>query len=151
MAKHIEELVEEVVVTCLAGMPLELVDVEYVREREWFLRVYIDKPGGVDLDDCQWLSHQLSDKLDETDFIKDSYHLEVSSPGIDRVLKKPRDFVRHMGQQVEVNLFAPLNGNKKIVGILKGVDDQALLVEQAGVELAIQQDKIAQVRLYVEF
>ncbi len=95
-AKNIEAAVEEIVSELLAGQDvIELVDVEYVKEHtDWYLRVYIDKDGGIDIEDCQELSEKLEVQLDERNVIPDSYILEVSSPGIDRVLRKPRDFVR---------------------------------------------------------
>lgn len=95
--QDIEAKVEELVSDILAGTDLELVDVEYVKEREWYLRVFLDKPGGIDVDDCQAVSEKLEAKLDELDPIKTSYYLEVSSPGIGRQLKKERDFIRHAG------------------------------------------------------
>lgn len=95
--EQIENLVEGLVNDIIASTDLEMVDVEYVKEREWYLRVFLDKEGGLEVEDCQWVSERLENKLDELDPIKDSYYLEVSSPGIDRALKKERDFVRHSG------------------------------------------------------
>ena len=99
MSAKIEERVEEIVRGLLTDVPeLELVDVEYVRERDYYLRVYIDKAGGIDIDDCQGLSERLEEILDREDFIPEAYILEVSSPGLDRVLRKPRDFEREHGK-----------------------------------------------------
>ena len=92
--EHIEDLIAQEVEQIIAGTALELVDVEYVREKNWYLRVFIDKDGGVDLEDCQRVSEKLSKVLDEKDPIQDNYLLEVSSPGLDRILKKDKDFIR---------------------------------------------------------
>ena len=86
--EKIESAVEKIVSDIIAGSKLELVDVEYVKEHDWYLRVFLDKESGMEIDDCQWVSERLEAKLDETDLIKDHYYLEVSSPGLDRPLKK---------------------------------------------------------------
>lgn len=114
MAKNrVEKIAEELVMPIIEKEEFELVDVEYKKEgSNWYLRIYIDKPGGITLDDCQKVSEQLSDKLDEVDPIKENYFLEVSSPGLDRPLKKESDFERFKGEIVEVKLYEPLNGNK---------------------------------------
>ncbi len=104
----VEEFVSSVVEGIIAGTEMELVDVDYVRERDWYLRVYLDKPGGVDLDDCQLVSEKLSAVLDEKDPITENYLLEVSSPGLDRVLKKDKDLVRYNGRDVDIQLFKPI-------------------------------------------
>ncbi len=141
---HVEQLMAEI----LAGTDYELVDVEYVKERDWYLRVFVDKPGGIDLDDCQTLSEQLSPRLDESDVIVGAYILEVSSPGIDRILKKDRDFVREAGKLVDVTLYAPLDGKKSFVGELQGRDENFLHIKDFA---PLPRDKIAQVRLHIEF
>lgn len=151
MANHIEQAVEKLVLECIEGSDLELVDVEYVRERDWFLRIYIDKVGGIGVDDCQWLSERIGEKLDIADFIRDSYYLEVSSPGLDRPLKNPKDFVRHTGQKVELHTFAPINGKKILVGTLKGLVDNHVVLDIDGTEVSIPKEKTSQVRLYIEF
>lgn len=147
MANRVETLVEGLAETLLQGTEIELVDVEYVKEHHWYLRVYIDKAGGIDIEDCQRLSEQLEKKLDELDPIPESYFLEVSSPGLDRELKKPRDYERHLGDAVEVSLYAPLDGEKTIVGALEAYGDDAVTVGGK----AIERDKIAKIRLHVEF
>ncbi len=151
MSNQIEQAVEELVLDCIKDSELELVDVEYVRERDWFLRIYIDKAGGVGVEDCQWLSERIGEKLDAADFIRDSYYLEVSSPGLDRPLKKPKDFIRHAGQKVELHTFAPVNGQKTMAGILKGLIDNQVVLDIDGTEVSIPKDKTSQVRLYIEF
>lgn len=110
--RKIEEAVEKLLEPVLEKDGLELVDVEYVRERNWILRVFIDKVGGVGLDDCQAASEKAGSLLDEKDLIPDNYMLEVSSPGLDRVLKKDKDFIRYTGEDVDVKLFAPLKERK---------------------------------------
>lgn len=150
MAKQqIEDAVEAIVQDLLAGQEvIELVDVEYVKEHDWYLRVYIDKPGGIDIEDCQDLSEKLEAELDKRNVIADSYILEVSSPGIDRVLRKPRDFVREEGKAVAITLFAPRDGKKSLTGVLTGFDGENL--ELDGTEKLPLKDA-AQVRLHIDF
>ena len=129
---------------------IELVDVEYVKEgADWYLRVYIDKAGGIDIEDCQALSERLEVELDRTDCVPDSYILEVSSPGIDRVLRKERDFVREQGKQVDVTLYAPLDGEKAFTATRTGYDaaTKTLQLDARQIPLA----KIAQMRLHIDF
>ena len=127
----------------------ELVDVEYVKERDWYLRVFIDKAGGIEIDDCQALSERLEKVLDEKDIIRDSYILEVSSPGLDRQLKKPRDFVREQGKKVDVTLYAPVDGTKEFTGVLEGYDEDAKTVTIDG--RAWPLEKISVIRLHIDF
>lgn len=123
-------------------------DVEYVREAgEWFLRVYIDREGGVDLDCCEAVSRPLSDALDEADPIQGSYTFEVSSAGLDRPLRRPDHFAQCMGRKVDVKLCRPVDGRKEVTGVLTGYEDGAVSVD------GVRFDKkdVAQVRLHVEF
>ena len=147
MASRIENEVERIVEELIDGSPLELVAVDYVKERDWYLRVFIDKEGGVDLDDCQDLSRKLEELLDAQDLIKTSYILEVSSPGLDRELKKPRDFQREMGKDIDVSLFAPLDGKKVVTGPLSAYDGETINVG----DMAIPMDKVAKVNLHIDF
>lgn len=147
MSKIIEDAVEVIVSELLAGSDLELVAVEYVREKDWYLRVFIDKDGGVELDDCQDVSTRLEEILDEKDLIKGSYILEVSSPGLDRELKRDKDYQREMGKSIDVSLFAPLDGFKVVTGELKAYDGISLTVD----DKVIPMDKVAQVRLHIDF
>ena len=142
-----EETVEKLAEELLADTGLELVDVEYVKEKDWYLRVYIDKPEGIDIEDCQALSEKLEKELDEKNVVPDSYILEVSSPGLDRVLKKEKDFVREAGKMVDVSLYEPLDGSKQITGKLIGCEDNALKLEELE---PIDMKKIAQVRLHID-
>ena len=147
MAGRIEAEVEKIVEELLENTALELVAVDYVKERDWYLRVFIDKEGSVDLDDCQDLSRKLEELLDAQDLIKSSYILEVSSPGLDRELKKPRDFQREMGKDIDVSLFAPLDGKKVVTGPLSAYDGETINVG----DMAIPMDKVAKVNLHIDF
>ena len=111
-------------------------------------RVFVDKAGGIDLDDCQALSEQLSAKLDAADIIGGSYILEVSSPGIDRILKKDKDFVREAGKVVDVTLYAPLDGKKLYIGELESRDEKFLHLKNVA---PLPREKVAQVRLHIDF
>ena len=148
MVNKIELRVEELMNDILQDSEFELVDVEYIMERDWYLRIFVDKPGGVDLDDCQMLSEKIGKILDKEQLIEDSYILEVSSPGIDRVLKKDRDFVREAGKQVDVSLYAPINGKKNFVGTLESRDKNFLTLKEFQ---PIPREKVAQVRLHIDF
>lgn len=147
----VEELVSTIVEAILADTDMELVDVEYVRERDWYLRVYLDKPGGIDLDDCQLVSQQLSQKLDEEDPITDNYMLEVSSPGLDRALKKDKDFIRYNGRDVDIQLFKPLEGSKQYTGQLKGFTDKTIDIMVDDSLTTFERSSIAQIRLHLDF
>ena len=145
---EVEDKITAIVEPLLPDSSIEIVDVEYVQERDWYLRVFIDKAGGIEIDDCQELSEQLEEVLDAKNIIADSYILEVSSPGLDRVLKTERDFTREQGKMVEVSLYAPMNGEKVLTGKLTGKDESGIRIDDAP---AIPMDKIAQVRLHIEF
>lgn len=124
-------------------------DVEYVKEAGTrYLRVYIDKAGGVDIDDCERISRRLDPVLDETDPIPESYVFEVGSAGIDRELKRPSDFEAFMGSEVEIRLYQPVNGRKSYVGTLVGYDNGATTIEIKGKTLRFDKSQTAQVRLY---
>lgn len=147
----IEEFVASVVEGIITGTELELVDVDYVRERDWYLRVYLDKPGGIDLDDCQMVSEKVSAALDEKDPIVENYLLEVSSPGLDRVLKKDKDFIRYNGREVDIQLFKPIDGSKQYTGTLQGFSDHSLEFLINGESMTFERSSIAQVRLHLDF
>ena len=125
-------------------------DVEYVREAgTWYLRVFVDKEGGLSIDDCERISRRLDPMLDEADPIPDSYVFEVGSAGAERELKRPSDFEQFMGHEVEVRLYQPLNGSKAFVGPLKTYADGDVTIDFGGNELRLDKGKIAQVRLHV--
>ena len=145
----IEEQVEQMMPEILADTEYELVDVEYVKEgRDWYLRIFLDKDGGIDLDDCSVVSERLSERLDKVDLISSAYNLEVSSPGIDRILKKDKDSVREAGKVVDVTLYAPINGNKNIVGELVSRDDKFLYLKEME---PLPREQVALVRLHIDF
>ena len=128
----------------------EVWDVEYVREAgAWYLRVYIDKPGGVGIDDCEAVSRALDPVLDEADPVPGSYVFEVSSAGAERELKRPGDFERFIGEQVEVKHYQPIDGAKSHVGLLRGYDNGDVTVEVNGAERVFQKAQVAQVRLHM--
>ena len=149
MAKDVVAAVERIAAEILTP-PLEIVDVEYVKERDWYLRVFIDKPGGVDLDDLEALSRVLEKELDDNNVISESYILEVSSPGLDRPLKKPRDFFREMGKMVDVSFYAPVDGKKDLTGRLISYDGDAktITLEDKG-EFSLA--KISGIKLHIDF
>ena len=127
-------------------------DVEYLREAgTWYLRVYVDKDGGVSIDDCERISRRLDPILDEADPIPESYVFEVGSAGADRELKRPSDFAQFMGSEVEVKLYQPLEGSKVFVGRLAGYQEGTVTVELRGRERSFAPAQIAQVRLHVSF
>ena len=124
-------------------------DVEYVREAgSWYLRIYIDKTGGVDIEDCERISRRLDPVLDEADPIPDSYVFEVGSAGIERELKRPGDFESFLGSEVEVRLYQPVNGQKAYVGTLVGYDNGTTTIEIGGKTLSFNKTQTAQVRLH---
>ena len=148
-----EQRTEALLLPVLEEHQFELVDVEYVKEgSSWYLRAYIDKPGGITINDCELISRWLSDRLDEEDYIEDSYILEVSSPGLGRPLKKEKDFQRSIGNEVEIRLFRPLDGAKEYTGILKNFSKEELEIETADGELLkVPREQIALVRLAFDF
>lgn len=130
----------------------ELWDVEYVREgSEYFLRLYLDKEGGVDINDCEAVSRAMDPILDEKDPIQGSYHFEVCSAGLERVLKRPSDFQRFLGSPITVKLYRPRNGLKEIPCVLRGYEDGRLTVEAGKETITFEKSEVAQVRLRVEF
>ena len=127
-------------------------DVEYVREAgEWYLRVYIDREGGVSIDDCEAVSRPLSDKLDEADPIPGGYIFEVSSAGADRILKKPEHFQQFLGAEVEVRLYRPREGRKEFTGLLRAREEGDVTLEAGGVPVTFEKKEVALVRLYPRF
>lgn len=144
---------ESLVMPLIEENNFELVDVEYVREgSNWFLRVYIDKEGGITVDDCELVSRALSDLLDVHDFIPDAYILEVSSPGLGRQLKKDKDFKRSIGEVIEIKLYKSINKQKEFEGVLTGFDETTITFEQEnGEEMTLNRSDIAMVRLAIDF
>ncbi len=152
MAK-VTDVVAQLATPVVEQAGCSLWDVEYVKEAgEWFLRVYIDKEGGVSIDDCEAVSRPLSDLLDEADPIEGSYTFEVSSAGAERPLKRPSDFQRFLGHPVLVKTYKPKDGRKEFAGTLAGYDNGAVLLDMGGAEpLRFEKPELALVRLRVEF
>ncbi len=148
-----EQKTETLVMPLIEENHFELVDVEYVKEAgNWYLRVYIDKEGGITVDDCEIISRALGDKLDIQDFIEDSYILEVSSPGLGRPLKKEKDFQRSIGKEVEIKLYKAVNRQKDFEGVLKSyTEDEVTIEEEEGQEITFQRQDIALIRLSFDF
>jgi ribosome maturation factor RimP len=148
----ITDRVQQLVLPIVQAHGCRLWDVEYVREGDQrFLRLYIDKEGGVDIADCEAISRAADPILDEADPIPESYHFEVCSAGIERALKRPSDFEEFMGSLIMVKLYRPKNGVKEIPGILRGYDDGRVTVEYAGETITLEKSEVALVRLRVEF
>lgn len=156
-AREIEALITELMEPILKDTDITLVDVEYVREKDWYLRIFIDKPDGVEIDDCQLVSEKLTAVLDEKDPIQDKYFLEVSSPGIDRPLKKDKDFVDAYGSKVDISFYAPWENMKLLVAVLVGHDDEFVEVRKIikGREfrnpVKIERKLIANIRPHIDF
>ncbi len=148
----IESKTEELITPILDRMGFELWDVEYVKEgADYYLRAYIDKENGITIDDCVEVSRALSDELDREDFIEDAYILEVSSPGLGRVLKKDKDFERSIGRMVELKTYKPLDGSKEFTGTLRSFDKDTVTIDTDGTERDFARADIAKINLYVEF
>ena len=156
MSQKITELTTELVTPIVEKLGLELVDVEFVKEgKNWFLRVYIDSTSGVDIEECGTVSEQLSEKLDELDPIEQPYFLEVSSPGVERPLKKPEDVKNAIGKNVNIKLYEPINGEKVYEGLLKDFDGETLFMEirvkTQVKKVELPYTKVANARLAVVF
>ena len=147
--KDYESRTEAMLMPIVEAKGFELVDVEWVKEgANWYLRAYIDKPGGIAVDDCEVISRALSDKLDEEDYIEDSYILEVSSPGLGRPLKKDKDFQRSIGKEIEVRTFRAIDKQKEFIGILKAYDEDTVTLEMEDeTEMQFKRSDIARIRL----
>ena len=148
-----ESKTEELITPIVDEQGFELVDVEYVKEgSNWYLRAYVDKPGGITINDLEAVSRQLSDQLDEKDFISDAYILEVSSPGLGRPLKKEKDFDRNIGKEIEVHLYRAIDGQKQYVGLLKSYDKETIIIEnEDGSEKGIDRVNVSLVKEYINF
>ena len=149
----VTQIVTKIITPLLDENKFELVDVEFVKEGPHrYLRVYIDKDGGISLDDCQMVSVFLNAELDRIDPIEENYYLEVSSPGIERLLKKDTDFERFAGKKVQAKLYQTINGQKIIVGELVGLEKNFILIkgDLSGETISIPKEKAAQVKLIAE-
>ena len=148
-----EQKTEKLLMPIMEANGFELVDVEYVKEAgNWYLRAYIDKPGGITVDDCEVVNRELGDLLDRDDFIDESYILEVSSPGLGRPLKKERDFIRSKGEEVEIRTYRMVDRQKEFRGVLKAWDKDTVTIEyEDGQEQVFERDNIALIRLAFDF
>lgn len=156
MSKKVTETVEELVTPFLDELNLELVEVEYVKEgKSWFLRVFIDKEAGVDIEDCATVSEKLEEKLDEIDPIPQNYFLEVSSPGAERPLKKDKDYLKAIGKNVYIKTYEPILDEKEFEGVLTAFDGKELTIDMKiktrKKTIVIPYDKVAKARLAVTF
>lgn len=148
-----EQKTEEILLPIVEENGFELVDVEYVKEGStWYLRAYIDKPGGINIDDCEVVSRRLSDILDEKDYIDETYILEVSSPGLGRPLKKEKDFKRSLGEEVEIRTYRMIDKQKEFTGILKDYDEKTVTIEMDDdTTKTFEKSDIALIRLAFDF
>ncbi|MBR2527246.1 MAG: ribosome maturation factor RimP [Blautia sp.] len=147
-----ESRAEALLSSIVAEAGFELVDVEYVKEGgNWYLRAYIDKPGGITVNDCEAVSRVFSDRLDEEDFIEDSYVMEISSPGLDRPLKKEKDFIRSIGKAVEIRTYRPIDKQKEFTGILAAYDTDTVTIREEDTLRTFSRQDIALIRLAVLF
>lgn len=151
--KDMLESVEKLVLPLVEKHKFEFVEVEFVKEgSDWFLRIYIDKPGGIGLDDCQVISQEISPLLDEKDIIEQAYYLEVSSPGLERPLKNEGDFEKYKGEEVEVKVFKSIDGKKKFTGNLIGLIDGFIVISgDKGAEIKFEKEKVAVVKRVIKF
>ena len=134
-------------------MNFELVDVEYVKEGgTWYLRAYIDKEGGITVNDCEAVAREMNEILDREDFVEDSYVFEVSSPGLGRPLKKEKDYIRSMGKEVEIRTYRAINREKEFYGILSAYDENTVTIKtEDGTEMTFEKSDIALIRLALDF
>ena len=155
--EEVEKFITELINPILEDTGISLVDVEYVREKDWYLRIFIDKPEGGEIDDCQFVSEKLAEVLDEKDPIKDKYYLEVSSPGIDRPLKKDKDYTANYGKKVDIQFYSPFEGNKELTGTLLSHTETDIEIKRImkGKEeknpVKIERKLIAMIRPHIDF
>ena len=152
MSKQIKSIVEEMLQPLIQKDGFELVDIEYVKVgNHWFLRIFADIEGGIDIDDCSKISEYISEKLDEKDPIPEAFFLEVSSPGAERPLKKTEDYTKAVDKQVMVTTYEPIDGLKEFEGKLISFDSQFVIIQVSNKKHTLPVDKIASARLAVIF
>lgn len=151
--ENYETRTEELITPILERMNFELVDVEFVKEGGiWYLRAYIDKEGGITVNDCEAVAREMNEILDREDYVEESYTFEVSSPGLGRPLKKEKDYARSMGKELEIRTYRAINREKEFYGILKAYDDKTVTIEtEDGEELTFEKKDIALIRLAFDF
>ena len=149
---QVTQSVTELIEPGLLAKGLELLDIEFKKEgKNWVLRIYIDRESGVTLEDCQKVSRLAGDLIEVEDVIEPVYTLEVSSPGLNRVLKKEKDFLKYAGKKINVQCHAPMDGRKKFTGILTGFIDQSIYLEMDGQQYTIPLSLVAKANLVIEF
>lgn len=147
-----EAKTEELIAPIIAQNGFELVDIEYVKEAgTWYLRIYMDKPGGITIDDCELVSRAFSEILDREDYIEDSYIMEVSSPGLLRPIKKDKDFERNLEKEIEIKTYRMIDKTKDFVGVLKSYDKDSITIEDESGPRTFLRSDLALVRPYIEF
>ncbi len=151
--KDYEARTEELILPILKQMNFELVDVEYIKEGgTWYLRAYIDKEGGITVNDCEAVARQMNVLLDREDFVEESYVFEVSSPGLGRPLKKEKDYIRNMGKELEIRTYRPMNHKKEFYGYLKAYDHDTVTIESDDEgQMVFQKPDIALIRQAIHF
>ena len=148
-----EARTEQLITPIIERMNFELVDVEYVKEGgTWYLRAYIDKEGGITVNDCEAVAREMNEILDQEDFIEDSYVFEVSSPGLGRPLKKEKDYIRSMGKELEIRTYRAINREKEFYGILKAYDEKTVTIEMEDEQtMTFEKADVALIRLAFDF
>ena len=143
---NIEEKIEKLLFDKINSLGYELYDVEYIKEgKDYFLRIYIDSKKGIDLDDCEKVSNNITDLLDKEDYIKEQYFLEVSSPGVERILRKEKHLKDNINNEIQLKLFKPINGQKQYKGILKDFDNEFITI-LGNQEMKIDRKNISQIK-----
>jgi len=152
MKENYEEKTEKLLEPIVASLGFSVVDVEYVKEgADYYLRAYIDKEGGITVDDCEKVSRSLEEKLDTEDFIPNAYILEVSSPGLGRQLKKEKHYLANIGEKVDVKLYKAIDKVKEFVGILKAYENGRFVFEVEGKEIELEASAISKINLHVDW
>lgn len=151
--KNYEQRTEELLEPIAASAGVSIYDVEYVKEgSDWYLRAYIDKEGGVTIEDCEKVSRAVSEVMDKEDFIPDAYILEVSSPGLGRALKKDKHLAKSIGAEVEIKTYKPIEKQKEFSGILKEYDEESITIgQEEGTNMKFARSDIALIRLALDF
>ena len=144
MSSNIENKVTDLLEGIINNLGYDLYDVNYVKEgKDYYLRIFIDKESGIDLDDCEKVNNSINDILDEADYIKEQYFLEVSSPGLERVLRKDKHFEAQIGNKIMVKLYKAINNQKEIEGVLKEYNDNNIVLESEEKEIVIEKSNIS--------
>ncbi len=148
----IEEKVEELIQNQVKELGYELYDVQYVKEgKDYFLRIFIDKPEGIDLNDCEKVSNEINPIIDKANYLKEAYFLEVSSPGVERILRKDKHLQQNIGKEIEIKLFKPIENEKTQEGFLKQYNEETVTIETNHVEKTIDRKNIALMKLKYHF